>query len=135
VRMGSGMLSRRPSRYACGAASPCGRGLGGARTHVQTAVSCIRWETALTEHDSDSRHPRVRPRESGEVSSDVRGVFDVFMRERGNIPNMFRTVGIRAKHLTTMIAHFRTVMNEGSVSPLLKELLAVRVSSLNRCRY
>jgi alkylhydroperoxidase family enzyme len=48
---------------------------------------------------------------------------------------MFRTVGVRSKHLTTMIAHFRTVMNEGDVPPLLKELLAVRVSSINHCRY
>jgi AhpD family alkylhydroperoxidase len=27
------------------------------------------------------------------------------------------------------------VMNEGTVPTLLKELLAVRVSSINRCRY
>jgi len=77
----------------------------------------------------------VRPRDPEEVAPEVRSVFGTFLRERGNIPNMFRTVGIRPKHLTTMIAHFRTVMNEGSVPPLLKELLAVRVSSLNRCRY
>jgi AhpD family alkylhydroperoxidase len=57
------------------------------------------------------------------------------MKERGNIPNMFRTVAIRPKHLQTMIAHFRTVMNEGTVPPLLKELLWVRISHLNQCRY
>ena len=79
--------------------------------------------------------PRIRPRTPDEVEPDARDIFEIFLKERGNIPNMFRTVGIRPKHLTTMIAHFRTVMNEGEVSPLLKELLAVRVSSINRCKY
>jgi hypothetical protein len=48
---------------------------------------------------------------------------------------MFRTVALRPSHLRTLIAHFRTVMNEGTVPPLLKELLWVRISHLNRCRY
>ena len=79
--------------------------------------------------------PRIRPRNSEEVVPRVRRIFDAFQKERGNIPNMFRTVGILPKHLTTMIAHFTTVMNEGSVPVLLKELLAIRVSSINRCKY
>lgn len=79
--------------------------------------------------------PRIRPRTPDEVEPATRGIFETFLRERGNIPNMFRTVAVRPKHLQTMIAHFRTVMNEGTVPVLLKELMAVRVSSLNRCRY
>jgi len=78
---------------------------------------------------------RIRPRNPDEVTPEVKGVFDAFLEERGNIPNMFRTVGVRSKHLTTMITHFRTVMNEGDVPPLLKELLAIRVSSINNCKY
>ncbi len=79
--------------------------------------------------------PRIRPRNPSEVTPEVKGIFEIFLQERGNIPNMFRTVGLRSKHLITMIDHFRTVMNEGEVSTLLKELLAVRVSSINRCKY
>jgi len=79
--------------------------------------------------------PRIRPREASEVTPEVRSIFEVFLRERGNIPNMFRTVAARPRHLQTMIAHFRTVMNEGDVPTALKELIAIRVSSLNRCRY
>ena len=81
---------------------------------------------------ADPRLPALGP---GDVEPDARTVFETYLRERGNIPNMFRTAGVRAHHLTTMIAHFRTVMNEGTVPPLLKELLSVRVSQLNRCRY
>jgi alkylhydroperoxidase family enzyme len=84
---------------------------------------------------SHNAGPRIRPRDPGEVDAGVRAIFDVFLRERGNIPNMFRTVAVRPSHLETLIAHFRTVMNEGTVPPLLKELLAIRVSSINRCRY
>jgi alkylhydroperoxidase family enzyme len=79
--------------------------------------------------------PRIRPRDPSEVTGEVGTIFDLFLKERGNVPNMFRTVAARPRHLQTMIAHFRTVMNEGEVSTLLKELVAVRVSSLNRCRY
>lgn len=79
--------------------------------------------------------PRIRPRNPDEVTPDVKAIFDSFLKERGNIPNMFRTVGIRPKHLTTMIAHFRAVMTEGDVPTVLKELLSVRVSALSPCRY
>jgi len=79
--------------------------------------------------------PRVRPRNPDEVTGGVRNIFDAFQRERGNIPNMFRTVAARPRHLETMIEHFQTVMNEGEVPPLLKELVAIRVSSINKCRY
>ena len=79
--------------------------------------------------------PRVKPLTPDEAAPEVRPIFDAYMKERGNIPNMFRTAAVRPKHLQTMIAHFRTVMNEGDVPPVLKELLSVRVSSLNKCRY
>ena len=79
--------------------------------------------------------PRLRPLNPDEVDPAVRAVFETYLRERGNIPNMFRTVARRPGHLLTMLAHFRTVMNEGTVPPLLKELLAVRVSHHNGCRY
>ena len=79
--------------------------------------------------------PRLPPLRPEEAAPEVRPIFDTYLRERGNIPNMFRTVAVRPKHLQTMIAHFRTVMNEGSVPPLLKELLWVRISHLNGCRY
>ena len=81
---------------------------------------------------ADPRLPALTP---DDVEPDARAVFETYLRERGNIPNMFRTVGARPRHLVTMIEHFRTVMNEGTVPPLLKELLSVRVSHINRCRY
>ena len=85
--------------------------------------------------ESSESTPRIRPRDPDEVDERVRRIFDSYLKERGNIPNMFRTVGLLPRHLTTMIAHFSTVMSEGSVPVLLKELLSIRVSSINHCRY
>lgn len=79
--------------------------------------------------------PRISPLTPDQATPDVRPIFETYLRERGNIPNMFRTVALRPAHLQTLIAHFRTVMNEGTVTSLLKELLWVRVSHQNRCRY
>ena len=85
--------------------------------------------------DQSERTPRIRPRNPDEVDPQVRRIFEAFLKDRGNIPNMFRTVGVLPTHLTTMIRHFSTVMTEGTVPVLLKELLSIRVSSLNGCRY
>jgi hypothetical protein len=79
--------------------------------------------------------PRLKPLGPDDVDGQVRQIFDAYLKERGNIPNMFRTMAHRPQHLVTMIAHFRTVMGEGTVPPLLKELLSVRVSHLSHCRY
>jgi hypothetical protein len=79
--------------------------------------------------------PRLPALGPEDVGPEVRTIFETYLKERGNIPNMFRTVGVRPRHLVTMIEHFRTVMNEGTVPPLLKELVSVRVSHTNQCRY
>jgi len=79
--------------------------------------------------------PRITPLTPQQAAPEVRPIFETYLHERGNVPNMFRTVALRPSHLRTMIAHFRTVMNEGTVPPLLKELLWVRISHLNQCRY
>lgn len=78
--------------------------------------------------------PRVRPLDVGEAP-EVADLFETYRKERGNVPNMFRTVAHRPRHLRTMLGHFQCVMREGSVPPRLKELISVRVSALNGCAY
>jgi alkylhydroperoxidase family enzyme len=70
-----------------------------------------------------------------EAEGSTREIFDTYQRERGNVPNMFRTMAHRPEHLRTMIAHFRTVMAPSSVPVRLKELIAVAVSGINDCLY
>jgi len=78
---------------------------------------------------------RIRRLEKAEVDAESQALFDDFLRERGNIPNMFRTVAHRPEIMRTMVAHFRAVMNTGTVPKKLKELVIVRTSQLNRCQY
>lgn len=69
------------------------------------------------------------------VDEAVRPALEAMYRQRGNVPNMFRSAAHRPQLLATMLAHFRAVMDEGTVAVKLKELLAVRVSQINLCDY
>ncbi len=79
--------------------------------------------------------PRISRLEKDQVDPESGKIYDVFLQERGNVPNMFRTVAHRPEILRTMIAHFRAVMNTGTVPAKLKELAIVRTSQLNGCEY
>lgn len=78
---------------------------------------------------------RISRLDKSQVDAESGQVFEDFLRERGNIPNMFRTVAHRPEIMRTMVAHFRAVMNTGTVSKKLKELVIVRTSQINRCEY
>ena len=78
---------------------------------------------------------RIRRLEKAEVDVQSQALFDDFLRERGNIPNMFRTVAHRPEIMRTMVAHFRAVMETGTVPAKLKELVIVRTTQINRCQY
>ncbi|HEU5440813.1 MAG TPA: carboxymuconolactone decarboxylase family protein [Ktedonobacterales bacterium] len=79
--------------------------------------------------------PRIRPRNPDEVTPEAREMLDQFVAERGNMPNMFRTMALRPEIAVTAAAHQRAVFETGTVPRRLKELLAVRVSQINHCAY
>jgi alkylhydroperoxidase family enzyme len=79
--------------------------------------------------------PRLSRLAKTEVDAETGQIFDTYQKERGNVPNMFRTVAHRPEILRSMIAHLRAVMNTGTVPVKLKELVIVRTSQLNRCEY
>ena len=78
---------------------------------------------------------RITRLDSSQVDAATAEVFDTYQKERGNVPNMFRTVAHRPEILRTMIAHFRAIMSTGTISPKLKEMVIVRTSQINRCDY
>ena len=79
--------------------------------------------------------PRIPVTDPEEVPADVKAVFDRFMKARGNIPNMFRTVARRPEIMLTMEAHMNAVFSKGTVEFALKEMCAVRTSANNKCAY
>jgi len=78
------------------------------------------------------RIPRL---DKSQVDASTGEVFDQVERERGKVPNMFRTVAHRPEILRTLVAHWRAVLNTGTVPLKLKELVIVRTSQINGCDY
>ncbi len=70
-----------------------------------------------------------------DAAEPLRDLYDRWYQQRGNVPNMFRVMAHRPELLRTLERHFHCVMQTGTVSTALKELLAVRVSQLNHCEY
>ncbi len=79
--------------------------------------------------------PRVRPLELDEAPAEAQELFERFRRERGNVPNMFRTLAFRPEVMTAFAQSLRAVLHTGTLPLRLKEMVAVRVSQLNACRY
>ena len=79
--------------------------------------------------------PRISRLGRNEVTAETGEIYDRYMRQRGNVPNMFRTVAHRPEIFQTMIAHFEAVLHTGTLPLKLKELAIVRTSQLNQCSY
>jgi alkylhydroperoxidase family enzyme len=79
--------------------------------------------------------PRIPVLGPDDVSPEVREMFDRFMRVRGNIPNMFRTLAYRPEITLTAEAHMNAILHTGTVDPALKEMVVVRTSAVNECSY
>lgn len=82
--------------------------------------------------DREPRLPRLGP---DDVAPKARAVFEAFLRERGNIPNLFRIAAHSPGVLDAFRGAFAGVMGEGAATVRLKELVAVRVSHVNACEY
>jgi alkylhydroperoxidase family enzyme len=78
---------------------------------------------------------RITRLEKDQVDQETARIYETYIAERGNVPNMFRTVAHRPEIFRTMIAHFRAIMNTGTVPAKLKELVIVRTSQINGCEY
>jgi len=78
---------------------------------------------------------RISRLEKSQVDPESQELFEHFQRERGNVPNMFRTAAHRPEIMRTMVAHFRAVMETGTLGKKLKELVIVRTSQINDCLY
>jgi uncharacterized peroxidase-related enzyme len=79
--------------------------------------------------------PRLSRLNRNQVPESTGAIYDRYVRQRGNVPNMFRTVAHRPEIFETMIAHFEAILNTGTLPTKLKELVIVRTSQLNTCEY
>jgi len=78
---------------------------------------------------------RISRLDRSAVTLDLATLFDKVYAQRGNVPNMFRVMAHRPEIFATMQAHFGAVLNTGTVSTRLKELIIVRTSQVNDTPY
>ena len=78
---------------------------------------------------------RISRVQRSEVHGASAAIYDRVLRERGNVPNMFRTMAHRPDIFETVIAHMEAVLKTGTLSTALKELVIVRTSQLNCTEY
>ncbi len=78
---------------------------------------------------------RISRLDRSEVTLEMAALYDKAFAQRGNVPNMFRVMAHRPEIFATMQAHFAAVLNTGTVSTRLKELIIVRTSQVNVTPY
>ena len=78
---------------------------------------------------------RISRLDHNEVTPPIAALYDKAFSARGNVPNMFRVMAHRPEIFATMQAHFAAVLNTGTVSTKLKELIIVRTSQINVTPY
>ena len=78
---------------------------------------------------------RISRLDRSEVTPEMPRSYDKVFAQRGNVPNMFRVMAHRPEIFATMQAHFGAVLNTGTVSTKLKELIIVRTSQVNETPY
>jgi uncharacterized peroxidase-related enzyme len=79
--------------------------------------------------------PRISRLNRDQVSGESLAIYDRVLRDRGNVPNMFRTMAHRPQLFETIIAHMDAVLKTGTLSTALKELCIVRTSQINCTEY
>ena len=79
--------------------------------------------------------PRISRVDRSELAPEIAALYDKAFALRGNVPNMFRVMAHRPEIFATMQAHFGAVLNTGTVSTKLKELIIVRTSQVNETPY
>src|SRR5580698_5829397 len=78
---------------------------------------------------------RISRLNHSEVAPEIATLYDKIFAVRGNVPNMFRVMAHRPEIFATMQSHFVAVLNTGTVSTKLKELIIVRTSQINETPY
>lgn len=79
--------------------------------------------------------PRLRTLSKDEADPSLGADYEAFLKARGNVPNLFATLARRPGLMRAAAALLREALAPGEVPVRLKELVAVRVSTINGCDY
>jgi uncharacterized peroxidase-related enzyme len=85
--------------------------------------------------EATTNQARVPLIERDAVAPEAIALFDKLLADRGCVPNMFKALANVPGLALGIAALIKPLMGEGAVAGWYKELIAMRVASLNQCGY
>lgn len=78
---------------------------------------------------------RIPMLERDAVAPEIAAIYDVLLKQRGVVPNMFKTIAHIPAMAQGFAAFLKPIVGDGALPGWYKELIATRMSVLNRCEY
>ncbi len=79
--------------------------------------------------------PRVPLLERDQVSPEIANVYDALLKQRGVVPNMFKTLAHTPALALGVAGFLKSLLSDGALPGWYKELVATRLSVLLHSRY
>jgi AhpD family alkylhydroperoxidase len=79
--------------------------------------------------------PRIPLLEREQVSPEIAAVYDALLRQRGVVPNMFKTLAHTPVLAQGIAGFLKSLLSDGALPGWYKELVATRLSVLLNSRY
>jgi len=79
--------------------------------------------------------PRVPLLEREHVPAEVAAVYDALHKQRGVVPNMFKTLAHTPALAMGMAGFLKALLGDSALPGWYKELVAIRISVMNDCNY
>ena len=79
--------------------------------------------------------PRIALLERDQVSPEIAGIYDALLKQRGVVPNMFKTLAHTPVLAQGIAAFLKSLLSDGALPGWYKELVATRLSVLLNSRY
>jgi uncharacterized peroxidase-related enzyme len=83
----------------------------------------------------DEQSQRIRLLEREEVSPEVAAVYDALLKQRGVVPNMFKTLAHSPALALGMASFLKGLLGDSALPGWYKELVAIRISVMNNSDY
>jgi uncharacterized peroxidase-related enzyme len=78
---------------------------------------------------------RIPMLERDAVAPEIAAIYDVLLKQRGVVPNMFKTIAHIPAMAQGFAAFLKPIVGDGALPGWYKELIATRMSVLNGCEY
>ena len=79
--------------------------------------------------------PRIPLLERDQVSPEIAGIYDALLKQRGVVPNMFKTLAHTPVLAQGIAGFLKSLLSDGALPGWYKELVATRLSVLLNSRY